>query len=82
MSGMASCHGCDLLATDPGKGPSTWTRAVLDRRQILLCPDCRAAWIERVDRCPSCDSPKLHRALGDTVCRACHDQWPDVEFSL
>ena len=82
---MAICLLCGTPATDPDKGPSRWARAVIEDAQILICPDCQRThpdWIERADACPVCGSKKLHKALGDRVCRSCGHQWSDEEFKL
>lgn len=75
---MARCLYCSVEATDPTKGPSRWTRAVVDGDQVLICPDCAASrpdWIERAQACEVCRSKKLYKAMGDVVCRACGHQW-------
>jgi hypothetical protein len=82
---MASCHYCATEATDPGKGPSRWARAVMSDEQILVCPDCQKShpeWIDDVDSCPVCASKRLYKAMGDRVCRSCGHQWSDEEFRL
>ena len=82
---MASCLLCRTEATDPDKGPSRWTRAVVDDEQILVCPDCQKLhpeWIDRATPCPACGSKKLYKSLGDKVCRACGHQWSDEHFTL
>lgn len=80
---MATCLLCRTEATDPGKGPSRWARAVIEDEQILVCPDCQTAhpeWIDRAVACPDCGSKKLYKTLGDIMCRACGNQWsPDSE---
>ncbi len=82
---MANCLYCGVLATDPGKGPSRWARAVVAGEQVLVCPDCqqrRPDWTEAAEACPDCGSKRLMKALGDRVCRACGHQWSDDEFEL
>jgi uncharacterized Zn ribbon protein len=82
---MAACHYCSTEATDPGKGPSRWARAVMRDEQILVCPDCQQShpeWIEEADACPVCGSKRLYKAMGDRVCRSCGHQWSDEEFKL
>jgi len=39
----------------------------------LVCPSCQREhdWIADLDRCASCGSTMLVRALGETRCRAC-----------
>ncbi len=40
---------------------------------MLVCPDCQQThnWIADLDRCGSCGSTMLVRALGETRCREC-----------
>jgi hypothetical protein len=76
---------CGINATDPGKGPSRWARAVVEGEQILVCPDCQAKhpdWIERAETCPECGSNRLIKSMGDRVCRACGHQWSDEDLKL
>lgn len=67
------CYRCGARQTDPGKGPSPWKRGVIDDEQVLVCPDCQAThnWTADLDKCQSCGSTMLVRALGETRCRAC-----------
>ena len=67
------CYNCGARQTDPGKGPSPWKRGVIDDEQVLVCPDCQRShdWTADLDRCQSCGSTMLVRALGETRCRAC-----------
>ena len=67
------CYRCGARQTDPGKGPSPWKRGVIDDEQVLVCPDCQAThnWTADLDKCASCGSTMLVRALGETRCRAC-----------
>jgi ribosomal protein S27E len=68
------CARCGRLQTDPAKGKSNWARAVIDKKQILLCPDCQRedpTWVESVSKCPKCGSIRLSMMLGDVVCREC-----------
>jgi len=67
------CYRCGARQTDPGKGPSPWKRGVIDDEQVLVCPDCQTAhdWTADLDKCQSCGSTMLVRALGETRCRAC-----------
>jgi len=67
------CYRCGTRQVDPGKGPSPWKRGVIDDEQVLVCPDCQAEhnWTADLDRCGSCGSTMLVRALGETRCRAC-----------
>ena len=67
------CYRCGARQTDPGKGPSPWKRGVISDEQVLVCPDCQSTqdWVADLDRCESCDSTMLLRALGETRCRAC-----------
>ncbi|HET6910423.1 MAG TPA: hypothetical protein VFH54_13865 [Mycobacteriales bacterium] len=67
------CYHCGARQTDPGKGPSPWKRGVIADEQVLVCPECQSThdWISDLDRCGSCGSTMLVRALGETRCRAC-----------
>jgi len=67
------CYRCGARQTDPGKGPSPWKRGVIKDEQVLVCPDCQAThdWVADLDRCESCGSTILVRALGETRCRQC-----------
>jgi hypothetical protein len=67
------CYRCGARQTDPGKGPSPWKRGVIADEQVLVCPDCQTThdWVADLDRCESCGSTMLLRALGETRCRAC-----------
>jgi len=67
------CYNCGARQTDPGKGPSPWKRGVVDDEQVLVCPDCQRThdWVADLDRCASCGSTMLVRALGETRCRQC-----------
>jgi uncharacterized protein (DUF983 family) len=40
---------------------------------VLICPDCQRVhdWSADMDRCPSCGSTSLSRALGETTCKSC-----------
>jgi DNA-directed RNA polymerase subunit M/transcription elongation factor TFIIS len=46
---------------------------VIADEQVLVCPQCQAAhdWRADLDRCGSCGSTMLVRALGETRCREC-----------
>lgn len=82
---MAGCHLCGKLATDPGRGPSPWAKAVIGGEQVIVCPDCQQArpgWRTSAERCPECGSDRLGKALGDRVCRACGHQWSDEPFEI
>lgn len=82
---MAKCLYCATEATDPGKGPSAWARAVIDDEQVLVCPQCqkqRPNWRDDAEACPECGSKRLYKALGDKVCRQCGHQWSDEAFGL
>ena len=70
---MSPCYHCGQRQTDPGKGPSAWKRGVIADEQVLVCPDCQQThdWIADLDRCGSCGSTMLLRALGETRCREC-----------
>jgi ribosomal protein L37AE/L43A len=67
------CYRCATRQSDPGKGPSDWKRGVVDGVQILVCPSCQHShdWRADLDRCSSCDSVMLVRALGETRCQSC-----------
>jgi hypothetical protein len=67
------CYRCAARQTDPGKGPSDWKRGVVGGVQILVCPSCQRThdWTSDLDRCRSCGSTMLVRALGETRCRSC-----------
>lgn len=67
------CYRCGRRQTDPGKGPSPWKRGVIADEQVLVCPDCQQVhdWRADLDRCESCGSTMLVRALGETRCRSC-----------
>jgi hypothetical protein len=67
------CYRCGARQTDPGKGPSPWKRGVVDDQAVLVCPDCQRShnWTDDLDRCASCGSTMLIRALGETRCRQC-----------
>jgi hypothetical protein len=72
------CYRCGARQTDPGKGPSPWKRGVVADEQVLVCPDCQQThdWVADLDRCESCGSTMLLRALGETRCRSC--SWTKV----
>jgi hypothetical protein len=40
---------------------------------VLVCPDCQREhdWTAELDRCSSCGSTSLSRALGETTCKSC-----------
>jgi len=67
------CYRCGARQTDPGKGPSPWKRGVIADEQVLVCPECQQThdWTGDLDRCQSCGSTMLVRALGETRCRDC-----------
>lgn len=82
---MATCYRCGTLATDPGRGPSPWARAVVAGEQVLVCPNCQRStpeWMDEAESCRACGSKRLSKTLGDRVCRTCGYQWSDEEFSL
>jgi hypothetical protein len=67
------CYRCNARQTDPARGASPWGRAVIGGEQILVCPDCQsgADWRAPLDRCATCGSTHLAKALGQVVCRDC-----------
>ncbi len=70
------CYRCGRIQTDPDPARPTapWAVAVVEREQVLVCPDCQQAdpgWTEQLTRCPSCDSTRLRVMLGSVICRAC-----------
>jgi hypothetical protein len=67
------CYHCGARQSDPGRGPSPWKRGVIDDEQVLVCPNCQGThdWVADLDRCGSCGSTMLVRALGETRCRQC-----------
>ena len=72
------CDRCGARQSDPVRGASPWKRGVRAGRQVLICPDCQREpdWTEMLDRCPTCDSTVLVRALGETRCRSCGQAEP------
>lgn len=73
------CYICGRIQDDPPKAvPSPWARAVVEGRQVLVCPVCQREhpdWTEGAERCPDCGSHKLLIQLGFRVCRACAHTW-------
>jgi len=67
------CYRCGVRQTDPAKGPSPWKRGIVSREMVLVCPECQRThdWTADLDRCPSCGSASLSRALGETTCKVC-----------
>ncbi|MFL6239117.1 MAG: hypothetical protein ACJ735_06465 [Actinomycetes bacterium] len=67
------CYRCGARQTDPVRGPSPWKRGVRAGDMVLICPDCQRThdWTADMDRCPSCGSAALTRALGETSCKSC-----------
>jgi hypothetical protein len=67
------CYRCGTRQVDPDRGESPWKRGVRGDRQILICPDCQAAfdWVADLDRCAVCSSERLVRRLGEVECREC-----------
>jgi hypothetical protein len=67
------CYRCGTRQVDPSRGQSPWKRGVRDDRQVLICPDCQAAfdWPADLDRCAVCGGIHLVRRLGETECRDC-----------
>ncbi|MDX6288176.1 MAG: hypothetical protein QOG53_3661 [Frankiales bacterium] len=50
---------------------------------VLVCPDCQEnpAWVDELDRCLSCGSTSLSRALGETTCKSCGSLVPSESDS-
>jgi hypothetical protein len=67
------CYRCGARQSDPVRGPSPWKRGVRNSEMVLVCPDCQREheWTADLDRCSSCGSTSLSRALGETACKAC-----------
>lgn len=68
------CYRCSRIQTDPVKGASPWARGVVQKEQILICPECQKqhpTWPEELDRCPRCDSTRLSMVMGSISCRGC-----------
>jgi len=67
------CYRCGARQVDPDRGESPWRRGVRRERQVLICPDCHAAydWAADLDHCPVCASVHLVRRLGEVECRDC-----------
>jgi hypothetical protein len=78
------CYRCGARQADPKRGPSPWKRGVRAGTQVLVCPDCQRVhdWTADLDRCATCGSTMLVRALGDTTCRACGATRPGAETRL
>ncbi len=73
------CVFCARPTFDPEKRGTPWVRAVVDGRQVLICPVCqgeRAGWADGLDRCGSCGETRLSVMLGEVVCRACGHTQP------
>jgi hypothetical protein len=70
---VVPCYRCHTRQADPARGASPWRRGVRAGVQVLVCPACQrsADWQADLDRCPDCDSTRLIRRLGETVCRSC-----------
>ncbi|WP_076818682.1 hypothetical protein [Pseudofrankia asymbiotica] len=67
------CYRCHIRQTDPARGASPWSRAVIGGDQVLICPDCQREpnWRQAFDNCAACGSTHLTKALGLVVCRDC-----------
>jgi predicted amidophosphoribosyltransferase len=67
------CYRCGTRQVDPDRGESPWRRGVRADRQVLICPNCQAAfdWTAELDRCQVCGSVHLVRRLGEVECRDC-----------
>ena len=73
------CVFCARPTFDPQKKGTPWARAVVDGRQVLICPSCqndRPGWADGLDRCGSCGETRLSVMLGEVVCRACGHTQP------
>lgn len=70
---LMPCFRCSTRQTDPVRGSSPWTRAVVAGEQVLVCPTCQLIpdWTGDLDRCRRCDSVRLVKALGSVLCREC-----------
>src|SRR5438105_2514347 len=70
---LMPCYRCGARQNDPVRGPSPWKRGVHNGELVLVCPDCQREhdWTSDLDRCPSCGSTSLTRALGETTCKTC-----------
>jgi hypothetical protein len=78
MMRLVPCYRCGKTQTDPVKGASPWAVAVLEREQILVCPDCQQehpGWTGELDTCPMCGSTRLRIQVGMVVCRQCQHNW-------
>jgi Zn finger protein HypA/HybF involved in hydrogenase expression len=72
------CYRCDRVQTDPARGASPWARGVIDRAQILICPECQAKdpdWVSDLVACPRCGSTRLSIVMGSIVCRGCNNDF-------
>jgi hypothetical protein len=52
---------------------------VVDRAQVLVCPDCQSddpEWAAALERCPRCGGTRLKIMVGTVVCRQCSLDWP------
>lgn len=75
------CFRCSSRQTDPVRGASPWSRAVVGGVQVLVCPGCQqtAGWADGLDQCARCGSHRLVKALGAVACRGCgYESWPDA----
>ena len=74
------CYRCGRIQTDPVRGSTgpPWARGVVDREQILICPDCQQEdpeWTSALERCPRCGSSRLSIVMGTRLCRECNHDW-------
>jgi ribosomal protein L40E len=66
------------VQTDPGRGAPPWVRGVVEREQILICPECQGKdpeWSSALEACPRCGSTRLSILMGTVVCRQCNHDW-------
>lgn len=72
------CYRCDRVQTDPARGSAPWARGVVDRTQILICPQCQEKnpeWVAELEVCPRCGSTRLSIVMGSVLCRQCNNDF-------